>query len=219
MNTLKTVLMKALAGAEHIDAFSTIQQQPHVRTLIGLLLAQGQSFDRARQARKQLFTHLSDQKVDPKSDQDMWVAINNISKEQWRTWGVAKTVRDAILGFRNKEISKIMTSSKEKQYRIGPWTRKAFMIMTAPDQPQENKDPAVLLTEDSWVRQRWDMLVRQLKLAPADYPLTLETCHLLTIHPIQLSRVLWRLTKDGVRRLVQKNSRPEQATHWFIPVS
>lgn len=218
MEDLAAILSKGLAGAEEAKAFVTIEKQPHVRTLVGLLIAQGQSFATARQGRKQLYKHLVEQKVNIASDDEMWTALLAIDDKQWSDWGVAKSVRTALAAMKPSLQTKSLEQLLEtgKQYRIGPWTRKAFWIMTSPELPDKETHPNSLLTEDSWIRQRWDLLIRHLKLNPQDYPLNLHTCQSLNIHPIRLSRLLWRLTKDGVRKLVQNSSKVEQAAEWFI---
>lgn len=228
METLRKVLEHALAGAEEVKAFATIQNQPGARCLIGLLIAQGRSFGRARQSRKQVFEYLAEQKVDVTSDTSVWKAITTIKQEQWEEWGVAASVPLAVAALQHslksrslKEIIIRTQEEKQKQVRIGPWTRKAFLIMTASDEPGEIKgqEPEILLTEDSWVRQRWGEIVRGIKLKVAEYPLTLETCARLDLHPIQLSRLLWRLTKDGIVRLLQsreKKNKLKRVADWFI---
>lgn len=229
METLRSTLEKALAGAAEIKAFTTIQNQPPARSLVGLLIAQGQSFTRAQRARRHLFEYLDEQKVDSFSDQAVWTAVVAIPTQQWEEWRVPNSVRQAIAALEKRlqtdpasSLTDIMRSSETKQSRIGPWTRKAFLIMTASDKPEENKEPEVLLTEDSWVRQRWGLILHHLKLAPRVYPLSLETCRELGFHPIDLSRLLWRLTKDGALLVVvqkkTKNPIDQQASEWFIPL-
>jgi len=222
MDALQKTLQLALAGAAETEAFASIQNQPRARSLVGLLIAQGQSFVRARRARKHVFEYLDEQKVNAQSDDSaIWKVLSEIHPSKWEEWHVPASVREAITGIqtslKQRTLKEIVTSSEHKQYRIGPWTRKAFLIMTGADTPCESKEPDILLTEDSWVRQRWNEMIRLLGLSQRDFPLTLETCHQLQLHPMQVSRLLWRLTKAGVRQLVHgPKNKLKHASHWFI---
>lgn len=193
MSKLQEILETGLAIAQETNAFHTICHQPLAKTAIGLIVAQNQAFDRARKIRKNIFQYLNDQKINIQINEDVWKAMEQISAQQWKEWKVNDNSKKAILnGAKTKTVSL-------GDYRVGPWTHKALQIMMGSHTTDE---PKVLLTEDSWVRQRWFLLLHHLSLSASEYPLTLQTCEKLHIHPTHLSRLLWRLTKVGVRQLI-----------------
>jgi hypothetical protein len=77
---------------------------------------------------------------------------------------------------------------------IGPWTQKAFTLLTHPLHTAN-----ILLHEDKWVQSRWHQLssgskitLRQIERNPK----------IISISLSKLSLLLWRITKLGIRQLI-----------------
>jgi len=225
-NMLKNRILHAIEKCREWKIFDKVENQPPLKTLVGLLLGQGQSFKTAKYKRRQVFEWLLTKKKENGNDDVDSTMILGIGNQQWQQWNVSKDIVHSIQNIAKRvqtgeRMGDIVSNQHLHDCRIGPWTRKAFRIMCENHSNQ-------LLIEDPWVRKRWFELTN-CKLTEQnvtqklllDNTKTMVVFHLRKYTSIHIdaifkliyeyynvwtmtliSRFLWRLTSEGVKQLL-----------------
>lgn len=166
------------ALADRAGAYEKVKDKAnrHFPVLVSLVISQGPcSFKQSRAIRCQLLTKL---KTDNYTPQQFLEALPSVT-------GLSAKKRCLL--------EKLATNDNDdwKQLPgIGPWTRKAYEIMTG-------TDPCIALVEDSHVKKRMAAVGVTWNEIPSGW----ET---------RMSRLFWRLTEQGASRLGQYLTRAEE---------
>jgi 3-methyladenine DNA glycosylase/8-oxoguanine DNA glycosylase len=77
---------------------------------------------------------------------------------------------------------------------VGPWTVKAWNIIC-----NASNEPNILLSEDGYINKMWKILLKESSID--FFSIEKITEYPLDISPTNLSKLLWRITPCGIKRL------------------